>query len=137
MAGAWIKWVQDKQFIGVDSTNHGIVISSPGDNCIGVKPSDLLLLALGACSAFNVPDILRRKGQTLTGLEVHVTGENQENPPWTFQHFHLHYIVKGKGLSEEAVAEAIRISEEDFCSVAVTLKLGVPVTHSHEVVEAG
>ncbi len=111
MAGVWIKWLEGKRFVGVDSTGHGIVIASPGDDSIGVKPSDLLLLALGACSAVNLPNILRRKKQALADLEVRVTAENEANPPWTFKSLHLHFVVKGKGLSQEAVAEAIQISE--------------------------
>jgi putative redox protein len=70
--------------VGVDSTDHGFVISyGAADDGIGVKPSDLLLLALGVCSAFNVPAILLKKHQKLTGLEVRVTAENEEAPPWT------------------------------------------------------
>lgn len=136
MAEVSIKWLEEKRFVGVDSTNHGIVISSSGrDGGIGVKPSELLLLALGSCTAYDVVAILQKKRQKLTGLEVRVRSEQQPEPPWTFTGFHVHYIVRGRGLSEKAVADAIRLSDTKYCSVSATLKLGVPVTHDYEIIE--
>jgi putative redox protein len=138
MAEAMVKWLEEKRFVGVDSTDHGIVIASPGeDGRIGVKPSDLLLLALGSCTAYDVVSILQKKRQPLTGLEVRVSGNQQADPPWTFERFHVHYVVKGRGLSEKAVADAIRLSEEKYCSVSATLRLGATVTHDYEIVEDG
>jgi putative redox protein len=136
MAEATIKWLEEKRFVGVDSTGHGIVISSAGeDGGIGVKPSDLLLLALGSCTAYDVVAILQKKRQKLTGLTVRVTAEQQTEEPWTFKHFHVHYIVRGRNLSEKAVSDAITLSDEKYCSVSATLKLGVPVTHDYEIIE--
>lgn len=136
MPETMIKWLDGKRFVGVDSTDHGIVIASAGDDGrIGAKPSDLLLLSLGSCTAYDVVNILQKKRQPLTGLEVRVTAEQQDNPPWTFQRFHVHYIVRGRGLSEKAVADAIRLSDEKYCSVSATLKQSVPVTHDYEIVE--
>ena len=138
MAQATVKWLEEKRFVGVDSTDHGIVIASPGDGGgIGTKPSDLLLLALGSCTAYDVVNILQKKRQKLTGLEIRVTGEQQPEPPWTFQRFHVHYVVKGRDLDEKAVREAIKLSDEKYCSVSATLKLGVPITHDYEIVEGG
>lgn len=136
MAEASVKWLEEKRFVGVDSTNHGIVIAAPGeDGRIGVKPSELLLLALGSCTAYDVVGILQKKRQKLTSLEVRVSAEQQSDPPWTFKNFHIHCIVKGRGLSEKAVADAIALSDEKYCSVSSTLKLGVPVTHDFEIIE--
>ncbi len=136
MAQATVKWLDEKRFVGIDSTNHSVVISVPGeDGKIGVKPSELLLLALGSCTAVDVVGILQKKRQKLTSLEVRVTAEQHPEPPWTFQHFHVHYIVRGQGLSEKAVSDAIALSDEKYCSVSATLKLGVPVTHGYEIIE--
>jgi putative redox protein len=136
MSEATIKWLDGKRFVGVDSTDHGIVIASAGkDGGIGTKPSDLLLLSLGSCTAYDVVNILQKKRQPLTGLEVRVTAEQQDDPPWTFRRFHVHYIVRGRGLSEKAVADAIRLSDEKYCSVSATLKGGATVTYDYEIVE--
>lgn len=136
MAHATIKWLEEKRFVGVDSTDHGIVISSASEEGrIGVKPSDMLLMALGSCTSYDVVNILQKKRQKLTGLEVIITAEQQADPPWTFTGFHVHYIVMGRGLSEKAVQDAIELSDEKYCSVSATLRLGVPVTHDYEIVE--
>ncbi len=136
MAKAIVKWLEGKRFVGVDSTDHGIVIAGTGeDGRIGAKPSELLLLALGSCTAYDVVNILEKKRQRLTGLEVQVTAEQESEAPWAFTSFHVHYVVRGRGLSERAVEDAIRLSDEKYCSVSATLRKGVAVTHDFEVIE--
>lgn len=136
MAEATIKWLEAKRFVGVDSTNHGIVLAVPGEEGgIGVKPSELMLLALGGCTAVDVVGILQKKRQKLSGLEVHVTGAQQADPPWTFQEFHIHYTIKGCDISSKAVEDAIRLSHEKYCSISSTLRLAVPITDDFEIVE--
>jgi putative redox protein len=131
-----VTWVQKRQFVGSDSAKHSIVISSKDeDNNTGVKPSDLLLMALGSCSAYDVVGILEKKRLALTGLEVTVTGEQDADPPWTFRKFHLEYVVRGKDLPELAVADAIRLSEEKYCSVAATVRGVTEITSSYRLVE--
>jgi putative redox protein len=130
-----IKWLDEKRFVGIDSTDHGIVISSTGDEGkIGCKPSDLLLLALGSCTAVDVVGILQKKRQTLTGLEIRVSAEQDSDAPWAFRSFHIHYRVQGRGLTEKAVRDAIELSDGKYCCVSATLRLGVPVTHGFEVI---
>jgi hypothetical protein len=83
MAEVQIKWVEKRQFVGIDSTRHSVVISGTGpEDGVGMKPAELLLIALGACSAFDVLDILEKKRQKVTGLEVRVHGEQDPEPPW-------------------------------------------------------
>lgn len=136
MAEATVKWLEAKRFVGIDSTHHGIVLAVPGEEGgIGVKPSDLMLLALGGCTSVDVVGILQKKRQKLTGLEVRVTASQQADPPWTFQQFHIHYIVKGHDISRKAVEDAIRLSHEKYCSISATLKLAVPVTDDFEIIE--
>jgi putative redox protein len=133
---ATIKWLDGKQFVGIDSTQHSVVLAGTGDDGrIGVKPSDMLLVALGTCTAHDVVAILQKKRQKLTGLEVRVTGEQEADAPWTFTSFHVHYIVKGRGLPEKAVVDAITLSDEKYCSVSATLKKAATLSHSHEIIE--
>ena len=137
MAEVTIKWLEDKRLVGIDSSNHSVVISGAGElGSVGVKPSELLLMALGSCTAYDVIGILQKKRQAVLKLEVHVTAEQQEESPWTFTSFHVHYIVTGINLSEKAVDDAITLSDEKYCSVSATLKKGVPVTHDFEIVDA-
>lgn len=74
MGTATVKWIEGKQFIGVDSTNHSVVLSTPKEG-IGIKPSDLLLIAVASCSAVDVVEILEKKRMTLTHLDISSSGE--------------------------------------------------------------
>ncbi|MFB0534737.1 MAG: OsmC family protein [Anaerolineae bacterium] len=131
---AQVKWLDKLEFVGTDSTKHSLVMSSQDEeNATGLKPSDLLLLALGGCTAVDVVTIMCKKRQAVTGLEINVHGEQDENPPWTFRHIHLEYVVRGKGLSEKGLAQAIQLSEEKYCSVKNTL--ACEVTSSYRIVE--
>ena len=132
MANATIRWVTGKQFVGTDSTRHSVVLS-PADVGVGMKPSELLLVALGSCTAVDVVDILAKKRLTLSSLEIQVTGEQDNDPPWTFRKFHIQYILKGKDLTEKAVAQAIQLSEEKYCSVSATVRATAPVTTGFEI----
>jgi putative redox protein len=136
LAEVSVKWLEKKRFVGVDSTSHGIVISSVGDEGkIGAKPSDLLLLSLGSCSAYDVVNILLKKRQQITGMEIRVTAEQLPDPPWKFTEFHIHFEIRGREISEKAVADAIELSDSKYCSVAATLKAGVPITHDYEIIQ--
>lgn len=121
MGTATVRWLSGKKFIGTDSTNHSVVISTP-DEGVGMKPSELLLVALASCTAVDVVEILHKKRIVLTGLEISATGEQQADPPWTFRKIHLVYRVRGKGLTVEAAEMAVRLSEEKYCSVASTVR---------------
>ena len=131
---AQVKWLDRLEFVGTDSTKHSLVMSSQDEeNATGLKPSELLLLSLAGCTAVDVAMIMRKKRQAMTGLEINVSGEQDEDPPWTFRHIHLEYVVRGKGLSEKGLAQAIQLSEEKYCSVKNSL--ACEVTSSYRIVE--
>ncbi|NMB61102.1 MAG: OsmC family protein [Chloroflexi bacterium] len=127
MAKAVVKWIEGKKFLGVDSTNHSVVLSTP-DEGIGMKPSELMLVALGACSSVDVIGILEKRKVKLTKYEVQISAEQAADPPWTFEKIHLKYILGGQGLNEKDVAKAIELSEGKYCSVAATLKGKAQIT---------
>jgi putative redox protein len=134
MSEARVKWIEKRQFVGIDSTDHSVVISSPKDG-VGVKPSDLLLIALGSCTAYDVVDILEKKRQKLTGLQVVVTGEQDEDPPWTFRKLHMQFTVRGKGLKEKAVQDAVELAEEKYCSVSATVRGVAEIDYNYAIIE--
>lgn len=137
MAGkTLIQWVGKGQFIGTDSTKHSVVMSTQNEeNAIGMKPSDMLLVALGGCSSIDLVNILKKKRQRLTRLEIELTGEQDPDPPWTFRRIEMMYTVQGRGLSEKAVADAIRLSAEKYCSVKASLDKSVEIHTEYRIVE--
>jgi putative redox protein len=134
MGTTTVKWISGKQFIGIDSTRHSVVLSTP-DEGVGIKPSELLLLAVASCTAVDVVEILSKKRTPLDHLEIQCSGEQDQDPPWTFRRIHLRYIVGGKNLTEKAVAQAIQLSEEKYCSVAATLRATAEITTEFEILE--
>lgn len=134
MARATIRWVGKGEFVGTDSTRHSVVMSTQDeDNATGMKPSEVLLVALGGCTGVDVVSILKKRRQDVTGLEIEVTAEQDPNPPWTFRRINAHYTLRGSNLSERAVQRAIKISEEKYCSVGVTLSGTAEMTSSFTI----
>jgi len=133
MAETLVKWIGGKQFVGIDSTKHSVVLSTPGEG-IGIKPSELLLLAVASCSAVDVVEILDKKRMPLTSLEITTSGEQDQDPPWTFRKIHLHFKLSGANLTEKAVEQAIHLSEEKYCSVAATIRATAAITTDFEIV---
>jgi putative redox protein len=129
-----VTWVQNEQFVGTDSTNHSIVLSTAKDGT-GAKPSDMLLVALGACAGVDVVGILVKKRQKLSGLQIQVDGQQDADPPWAFRKIHVEYILRGQGISEKAVQQAVELSEEKYCSVAATIRGVAEITSSYQIVE--
>ncbi|MCL4238116.1 MAG: OsmC family protein [Anaerolineae bacterium] len=135
MGSATVTWVQNLQFIGTDSTRHSVVVSAPDEaNGIGMKPSELLLVSLAACTAYDVVNILQKKRKKLSHLRVEVEGEQQGAAPWPFTRIHLHYVIAGDDLSERDVAQAIHLSHDKYCSVSATLRPAVTLTHDYQIV---
>jgi putative redox protein len=133
MASTSVRWTGGQTYIGTDSTHHSVVISTPGEG-VGMKPSELLLVALSSCTAVDVVDILSKKRLTLTGLEITASAEQEAEAPWTFRKIHLVYKLRGKDLTEKAVEQAIALSEEKYCSVAATVRGKAEITYSFELI---
>ena len=142
MGNIAVKWTGEgsQMFIGRDSFGHVVMSGSwpkDGDDSWqewkGLKPSDLLLLSLASCSAYDVVMILGRQRQNLVDLYVSVDGKQGNKPPYAFTDIHLHYTVKGEGLDPRKVERAIELSEEKYCSVAATIRGVANITHSYEI----
>jgi putative redox protein len=127
-----VKWIEGKQFIGIDSTNHSVVLSTPGEG-IGIKPSDLLPIAVASCTAVDVVEILAKKRTPISYLEISATGEQEAEAPWTFRKIHLHFKIKGKNLTDKTVEQAIQLSQEKYCSVAATIRPTAQIITDFEI----
>ena len=137
-----LRWTgkDSKMFIGRDSYGQVLIAGSwPNDNdpdwqeWKGMKPSDLLLLSLASCSAHDVVMILGRQRQKLTDLCINVEGIQQAKPPYAFTDIHLTYILEGENLDPRKVNRAICLSQDNYCSVAATIRGVAKLTHSFEI----
>jgi putative redox protein len=139
MSDVQVTWVQGEQFVASGSGGHSVVLDAPGGRATwqGFKPSELLLAALGGCTAVDVIEILRKKRQQVSGLQVSVRGEQREEHPRAFERITVHYTVRGHDVSPAAVERAINLSEEKYCSVAATLRGVATITTSFTVEQEG
>lgn len=134
MSEVEITWVDSRRFVATDSTNHSVVLSTVSDGR-GMKPSDLLLIALGSCMGVDVVGILEKKRQQVTGINIRVSGEQDADPPWTFRRIQVQFTIRGRNLSERAIAQAIELSENKYCSVRATIGDVAEVTSAFAIVE--
>ena len=135
MAKVELTWVEQQRFLGVDSTGHTVVLS-PG-NDIGVKPAETLLIALAACAAHDVVEILHKQRAYLEQLRVHVTGEQAAEPPWAYQRIHLAFQVAADGVRLVQLERAVELALNKYCSVRASLAAAIDVTFAVELEAAG
>lgn len=123
-----VKYTDGLQFVGESASGHAIVMDGNqdvGGNNTGMRPMELLLIALGGCTGMDVASILRKKKQPFRGIEINIKGQKAENYPKKYSDIGLEFIVKGTALSEEAVRRAIELSMEKYCSVKASLSAEV------------
>lgn len=132
---ATIHYAGDEFFIGTSPSGHAQAIDTKGDRKSAPTPMEMLLVSVGACTAVDVVSIMQKKRQNVTDYKVEVTGTRRYEHPRAFTAFHIHHIVYGHNVSEQALAQAIQLSDEKYCSVAATVRPTAKITTSFEIVE--
>jgi putative redox protein len=99
----------------------------------GTRPKELLLLALGGCTASDVISILQKRRVELDGFEIHITAKQRDEHPQVFSEIHLEYVIRGNHVRQEDVARAIELSESKYCSVSAMLRPAVPITWTYRI----
>ena len=132
---AIVKYAGDDLFVGVPPSGHAFVMDNNGERRSAPTPLEHLLVAVAGCTAFDVQPILKKKRQDVTDYWVEISGERREEMPRAFIKFNIKLVVHGRNISEKAVADAIALSNEKYCSVAATVKPTAEITTSYEIVE--
>ncbi|HXY11649.1 MAG TPA: OsmC family protein [Terriglobales bacterium] len=127
------KWIREQQFEGVSSSGQRVLIDA--DRKTAASPMELVLLGLCGCTAFDVVTILGKKRQPWTSLEIRAEAERAPSPPAVYTAIRLTYRVGGK-VSPKAVEDAVRLSEDKYCSVAAMLKKTAKISYVIEYSEA-
>jgi putative redox protein len=99
----------------------------------GPRPMELLLMALGGCTAMDVVLILKKKKADLNHFSIEVDGEKASQHPKYFTKINLNYIFEGKDLKEEDIHQAIELSMEKYCSVSAMLKEKTKITYRWDI----
>ena len=127
-------------FVGESGSGHAVVIDGPpeaGGRDLGIRPMELVLSGLGACTAFDVVSILKKSRQKVTDCRVELDAERADKVPKVFTRIHIHFVITGQDLKAAAVERAIELSAEKYCSATIMLSASVEISHDFEIVEAG
>ena len=135
---ARVTWAGDLTFIGESNSGHSIAMSAGAanggrDSCI--RPMEMVLLGMGGCTAIDVVSILKKARQNVLDCEVLLDAERAQGTPAVFTAIQVHYVVTGRGLTEEQVKRAVDLSAEKYCSVSIMLGKSVDIRHSFEIRE--
>lgn len=129
---ASVKWIGDQKFAATGPSGHAILLDSDRQTNTAPGPMELVLMALGACTATDVVTVLKKKRQKLQSLEVICSGERATQPPTVWTKLEIVYRLRGE-LQDAAVKHAIELSEEKYCSVAAMLKKTAKITWRYEI----
>ena len=125
-------------FIAESGSGHAVVMDGAvdaGGRNLGPRPMEMVLAGTGGCTAFDVVLILKRGRHAVSGCEVLLTAERAETDPKVFTHIHFHYRVKGRQLKPEAVARAIELSKDKYCSASIMIGKTAEITHDFEIID--
>jgi putative redox protein len=127
MMEATALWSDKERFIGTATSGHAVVIDA-GTEKTANSPMELVLIGLCGCTAYDVANILAKKREPFTRLQVRAQAERAPSPPSVFTSIRLTYTVSGK-VTRKAVEDAVRLSEEKYCSVAAMLNKAATITY--------
>ena len=133
---ATIQYAGDDFFIGTTPSGHAQAIDVKGDRKSAPTPMEMLLVSVAACTGADVISILEKKRQDVSDYKIEISGDRRDEHPRAFTKFHVHHIVYGRDVSEQAVAQAVELSDTKYCSVAATVRPAAEITTSFEIIES-
>jgi|SRR5438552_1069339 putative redox protein len=132
MQTATVKWIGEEKFSAISPSGHAMIFDANSVSNKAPTPMEMLLMALGACTAVDVVNILQKKRQKLESLEVLCSGERAPDPPKVWTKLEIIFRLRGQ-LEETAVKRAIELSEGKYCSVSAMLRKTATMTWRHEI----
>lgn len=137
-----VRWMGDDagmSFVAETGSGHAVVMDGApeaGGRNIGPRPMEMVLAGTGGCSAFDVVLILKKGRHQVSACDVSLKAERADSDPKVFTNIHFHYRVKGKQLKPDAVARAIELSKDKYCSASIMIGKTAEITTSFEIVAA-
>lgn len=136
---ARIKWIENVCFMGESETGHAVVLDGApdaGGRNLGMRPMEMLLIGMGACTSFDVVTILKKARQPVSDCVAEIEAVRADEVPKVFTKIHVHFVVTGKGLNPVQVERAVKLSAEKYCSASIMLGKAAEISHDFEIIEA-
>ena len=133
----YLKQVKGLTLAAKGESNHWITMDGPeklGGSDAGVRPKELVLMALAGCTGSDVVSILQKKRVHLKDFEINITAQQSETHPKVFTHIDLEYVFYGKDIKDRDVERAIELSTETYCGVSAMLKKAMTINHTYRIV---
>lgn len=119
-------------FIAKGDSNHWVVLDSDekfGGSDAASRPMEMLLIALGSCTAMDVESLINKMRTPASDLRVEIHAERKAEHPKVFTKIHLTFIFSGDNLNKANIAKAVRLSQEKYCSVTIMLSQAVEISY--------
>ena len=132
-----IKWIDGVSFVGESESGHAVVLDGApeyGGRNIGMRPMEMLLIGMGACTAFDVVTILKKARQPIIDCIAEIKATRASEIPKVFTTIHVHFVVTGDDLNQTQVERAVKLSAEKYCSASIMLSKSVAITHDFTIV---
>jgi putative redox protein len=123
-------------FVAETGSGHVLMMDGApdgGGRNLAPRPMETVLAGTAGCTAYDVVLILKRGRQQVSGCQVKVTSERASTDPKVFTRIHMHFSVSGKQLDDAAVARAVQLSHDKYCSASIMLAKTAEITTSFEI----
>ena len=133
---ALVRQVRGMTFVGLTESGHWVNVDGPpqfGGSSAAIRPKELILISLGACTGSDVVSILQKKRVKLSGFEVKLKAQVAEEHPQVYTKIHIEYVFYGENLSKADLERAIDLSQNKYCPVSAMLKNSVELTNSYVI----
>jgi putative redox protein len=129
-------WKNETTFVGQNAVG-GTVQMGTLDGKPGISPMQLLLTAIAGCTGEDIISILKKKRLTPTNMQVEVQGKRATDYPMVWTDMHISYMIWGENIPARDVEQAIRLSEEKYCSVGIMLGKAARITSEYHLLKPG
>jgi putative redox protein len=136
-----VRWHAEAGMAFVAETGSGHLLTMDGaadggGRNLAPRPMETVLAGTGACAAYDVVLILKRGRHAVSGCEVQLSAERATTDPKVFTRIHMHFKVTGRGLDEQAVARAVKLSHEKYCSASAMLNKTAAMSTGYQIADA-
>ncbi len=134
-----VKWYGQMAFSASAPSGHKVKMDAApdlGGGNAGMRPTELLLSALGGCTGINIISILKKMRLNPTSFHMEIEGIRANERPKRFTELFVHYYFEGD-LPEDKVERAIVLTNEKYCSVAHSLNAKISSTFSINGIKSG
>jgi len=119
-----LKWQEGLYFEAYSSSGHSVLLeASPavGGKGRGMLPGEMLLMALGGCTAMDIVSLLQKFKAPPLSLSIELSGNKRTEHPKSFETITAIYRIEGE-ISAEQAWKAVDSSYKKYSVVANSLR---------------